>query len=332
MMDLKGILVVGEIEGGRLASITKELLGGVRELGKTLGQEVALLLVGEKAVDLAREGITFGANRVYVTENPAYSDHPYDSFTHFVSQVCSEKKPSLCLMGHTDVGREVSPRVAAKLGAGLSMDCVGIRVDSDGKSFVQTRPVYGGRAMAEEASFPGHLQIATVRRKAMAPSPSEPDDKGEIIPLEDGTDLSAFGTKLIERKRQETGGIDLESAKVVIAGGGGIGSKEGFETLETLAKLLDGAVGATRVPVDEGWVSRSLEIGQTGKIVGPGLYIAVGISGATQHITGILGSKYIVAINKNSDANIFKVSDLGVVADYRELLQPLLGALKAAPL
>jgi electron transfer flavoprotein alpha subunit len=133
---------------------------------------------------------------------------------------------------------------------------------------------------------------------------------------------------LIDRKAQEAGGIDLENAKVVVAGGGGIGSKEGFDTLEALAKALEGAVGATRVPVDEGWVPRSLEIGQTGKIVGPALYIAVGISGATQHITGILGSKYIVAINKDPDANIFKVSDLGVVADYKELLEPLIEHMK----
>jgi len=329
-MELQGILVVGEIEGGRLASVTKELLGGARELGRTLGQEVGLLLIGEKAADLAREGIAFGADKVYVAENPAYSDYPYDSVTHWVGRLCMEKKPSLCLMGHTDMGREVAPRVAARMNAGLCVDCVEIKGDSGGEHFIQTRPVYGGRAMAEEASLPGHLQIATVRRKAMAPMAGPSENRGEIIRLEEGVDVKAFGARLIDRKKQEGEGIDLENARVIIAGGGGIGGKEGFETLEALAKLLEGAVGATRVPVDEGWVSRSLEIGQTGKIVGPGLYIAVGISGATQHITGILGSKYIVAINKDPDANIFKISDLGVVADYRNLVQALIERLKEA--
>jgi electron transfer flavoprotein alpha subunit len=327
-MDLKGILVAGEIEGGRLAPITKELLGGAKELSKGLDEEVSLFLIGEKLADLAQEAISFGADKVYVAEHAAYSDYPYDSVTHLVSQLCSEKKPSLCLMGHTDLGREVAPRVAARLNAGLSMDCVEIRVDLSGKHFIQTRPVYGGRAMAEEASLPGHIQMATVRRKAMVPLISQPENRGEIIRLEERIHSKAFSTRLIDRKKQDAGGIDLENAKVVVAGGGGIGGKEAFEVLKKLAELLEGAIGATRVPVDEGWVPRSLEIGQTGKIVSPALYIAVGISGATQHITGILGSKYIVAINKDPDANIFKVSDLGVVADYRELLQALIEQLK----
>ena len=330
MTDLKGILVVGEVEKERLASITRELLGGAKQLSKILSEEVSLLLIGEKVEGLAQEGITFGADKVYIAENPAYSNYPYDSFTHWVSQLCKEKKPSLCLMGHTDIGREVAPRVAARLDAGFCMDCIEIRADSSGKSFIQTRPVYGGRAMAEEASLPGQLQIDTVRRKAMAQFIYQSESKGETIRLDDGIDLMTFKTRLIRRKMQEAGGIDLENAKVIIAGGGGIGSKERFGTLETLAQLLEGAVGATRVPVDEGWVPRSLEIGQTGKIVNPSLYIAVGISGATQHITGILGSKYIVAINKDPDANIFKVSDLGVVADYKELLEPLIGHLQTA--
>jgi electron transfer flavoprotein alpha subunit len=326
-MDLKGILVVGEIEGDRLAPITKELLGGAAALGSVLNEEVSLLLVGENAGALAREGISHGAERVYVAGNPAHSEYPYDAFTHLVGRVCQEKNLSLCLMGHTDMGREVAPRAAARSGAGLCTDCVEIRVDSKEKRFIQTRPVYGGRAMAEEASLPGRLQIATVRRKAMAPALFRAERKGEVVALDDAIDSRGPGARLIERKVQEAGGIDLENAKVVVAGGGGIGSKEGFETLSALARAMEGAVGATRVPVDEGWVSRSLEIGQTGKIVSPALYIAIGISGATQHITGILGSKYIVAINKDPDANIFKVSDLGVVADYRELVKPLIESL-----
>jgi electron transfer flavoprotein alpha subunit len=328
MTDLKGILVVGEVGEGHLAPITRELLGGARQLSKTLEEEVCLLLIGEKVMDLVQEGMGFGADKVYIAENPAYSDYLCDSLTHVASLLCRDKKISLCLMGHTDLGREVAPRVGARLGAGLCMDCVEVKIDSSAKNFVHTRPVYGGRAMAEEASLRGHLQVATVRRKAMAAFICQSEGKGEIVHLDGGIDVEAFGKKLVDRKKPETGGIDLENAKVIIAGGGGIGGKEGFEVLEALAQILEGTVGATRVPVDEGWVSRSLEIGQTGKIVNPSLYLAVGISGATQHITGILGSKYIVAINKDPDANIFRISDLGVVADYRELVPKLIEHLK----
>lgn len=326
-MDLRGILVVGEIEEGTLAPITKELLGGAEALNKVLNGEVNLLLMGEKAGALAQEGIDYGVNRIYVAQDRVYSDYPYDFCTHLVTRLCQEKKPFLCLMGHTDLGREVAPRVAARLSAGLCMDCVEIRGSSSGKDFVQTRPVYGGRAMAEEAFPPGRLQITTVRRKAMTPIPPLAERKGKVIPVDDVIDVKSLGARLIDRKAQEAEGMNLENANVVVAGGGGIGSKEGFETLEAFARVLGAAVGATRVPVDEGWVPHSLEIGQTGKIVSPGLYIAVGISGATQHITGILGSKYIVAINKDPDANIFKVSNLGVVADYRKLLETLIGHL-----
>jgi electron transfer flavoprotein alpha subunit len=328
MADLKGILVVGEAGEGHLAPITRELLGGARQLSKTLEEDVDLLLIGEEMTDLAQEGMSFGADKVYVAENPTYSDYLCDSLTQVASWLCRDKKISLCLMGHTDLGREVAPRVAARLGAGLCMDCVEIKIDSSTKNLIHTRPVYGGRAMAEEASLPGHLQVATVRRTAMAAFICPGEGKGEIVHLDAGIELEAFGKKLVDRKKPEAGGIDLENAKVIIAGGGGIGGKEGFGVLERLAQVLEGAVGATRVPVDEGWVSRSLEIGQTGKIVSPSLYLAVGISGATQHITGILGSKYIVTLNKDPDANIFKVSDLGVVADYRELLPRLIEHLK----
>lgn len=188
MLDRKGILVVGEVEEGRLTSITKELLGGGKELTKTLGEEVSLLMMGDGAVGAAREGIASGADKVYIAENPAYSACLYNSFTHVVSQFCLGRKPSLCLMGHNDLGREVAPRVAAKLDAGLCMDCIEIRVDLSEKCFVLRRPVYGGKAMAEEASLPGNIEIATVRRKAMAPFIGQSENKAEIIPLNKGID------------------------------------------------------------------------------------------------------------------------------------------------
>ncbi len=163
----------------------------------------------------------------------------------------------------------------------------------------------------------------------MIPLSYQHNGNGQVLNLSDEIGPALIRTKLIDRKVQETDGVELEKAKVIVAGGGGIGSKDGFEGIKELARVLGGAIGATRVPVDEKWVPHSVEIGQTGKIVNPDLYIAIGISGATQHVTGILGSKHIVAINKDPDANIFRVSDLGVIADYRELVPRLIETLKA---
>jgi electron transfer flavoprotein alpha subunit len=326
MSDLKGILVVGELEEGILAPITKEMLGGARYLAKGFNDEVNLLLIGEKVATLAQEGIAFGADKVYTIESPVYRDYHCDSYTHLITESCLRIKPLLCLMGHTDLGREVAPRIAARLKAGLCMDCIEIKVAPDEKNFIQTRPVYGGKAMAELISSPGNIQIDTVRRTCMVPLVPQ-NRQAPIIGLLDEIDPPIIRAKLISRAKQERE-LELENAKIIVAGGGGIGGKEGFGIVRELAQLLGGTVGATRVPVDEKWISHGMEIGQTGKIVNPDLYIAVGISGATQHITGIIGSKYIVAINKDPDANIFRVSDLGVVADYMELLPCLIENLK----
>ncbi|MDI7261886.1 MAG: electron transfer flavoprotein subunit alpha/FixB family protein [Thermodesulfobacteriota bacterium] len=328
MNNLRGILVVGETEGGKLSPLTHELLGGARELVKILGEEVSLLLIGEKIASVAQEDISFGADQIFVVENPLYPNYNPDSNTHLICEGCKKINPRLCLMGHTDQGREVAPRVASRLEAGLCMDCVEIKWDSKGQYFIQFRPVYGGKAMAEITSIPENIQIDTVRRKSMSPISPSVEHKGEIVDLTNEIDPPIVRAKLINRKKQESEGIDLEKAKVIVAGGGGVGSKEGFEMIKKLAELLGGATGATRVPVDEGWVAHSLEIGQTGKIIAPDLYIAVGISGATQHITGILGSKYIIAINKDPDANIFKISNLGVVADYKEVLPRVIESLE----
>lgn len=328
MVDLKGILVVGELEAGGLSSLTKELLGGSRGLLDAAGGEVYLLLVGKDASSMAEEAIAFGADTVYVADNVSAQAFPYDFHVTVVDQLCRQDGVSLCLMGHSDLGRDVAPRVAARLSGGLCMDCVEIRSDVDERGFVQVRPVFGGKAMAEIASRRGVIQIDTVRQKSMSDSACRSDRKGKIIDLSDRLQTGAFQTRLIERKTEEEEGINVETAQIIVAGGGGIGGKEGFEMIRELGRLLKAAVGASRVPVDEGWVPHSFEIGQTGKIVSPDVYVAIAISGATQHITGMLGSKSIVAINKDPDANIFKVADVGVVADYRELLPHVIEQLK----
>ncbi len=324
MAEDHGILVVGELEGRKLASLSKELLGGARRLADHGNEEVSLLLFGEKAAALAPGGIQLGADKVYVAAHPVFSEFNSDAYTILISELCQKVRPSLCLMGQTDLGRDVAPRVAARLDAGLCMDCVEVNADSEQWHYTQTRPVYGGKALAMVGSEDGRMQIDTVRPKSMSPWVPQGERKGETVILSEGLDASSLKVRCLKREYQEAVEVNLEEAKVIVAGGGGVGGAEGFQKIKELAKALGGAVGATRVPVDEKWAPFSMEIGQTGKIVSPDLYVAIGISGAAQHVTGVLKAKCIVAINKDPDANIFKFSDLGWVADYRVAVPALI--------
>jgi electron transfer flavoprotein alpha subunit len=330
MADHKGILVVGEIEEGKLASITKELLGGARQIADSTKEEVSLLLIGEKASYQAQEAITLGADKVYLAAHPTFAEFNGEAYTFLIGELCKQVQPALCLMGQTDWGRDLAPRLAARLGAGLCMDCVEVRFDPERKQTFQSRPVFGGKAIAVMASAAGTMQVDTVRPTSMAPLAPQAGRSGQSVPLSLSFDPSQQKAKVTKREKLPTEGMKLEEARTIVAGGGGVGGVEGFAMLKELAQGLGGAVGATRVPVDEKWVPLSQEIGQTGKIVSPELYIAVGISGATQHITGILGSKCIVAINRDPDANIFKVANYGVVADYRQVLPTLIEKIKTA--
>jgi len=330
MAENKTILVIGEIEKGKTASITRELLGGARALANQTGGDVQLLLAGEAAATLAAEGIALGADKVYAAAHAGYNEFNCDAFTALISGLCDKIKPALCLMGQTDLGRDVAPRVAARLGTALAMDCVEVTFDAESGGFSQTRPAFGGKAFSVMATAKGLSQINTVRAKSMQPAAADPGRKGETITLAEAPDTGAIKTKLLQAVKQETEGVKLEDAKVIVAGGGGLGGVAGFEMIKELANLLGGVVGATRVPVDENWVPLSMEIGQTGKIVSPELYVAIGISGAAQHITGCINSKKIVTINRDADANMFKISDLGLVADYKAVVPALIEKLKAA--
>ena len=236
-----------------------------------------------------------------------------------MERVTGEVKPKVLLLGQTSIGRDLAPRLAFRLGTGLLMDCVDLSIDPDTKLLLQTRPVYGGNARATFSceSFP---QMVTVRVKAMAPLERDDSRKGETVKIEVVIDPSAIRTRVLEKVKEEVAGIKLEDAGVVVGGGRGVGSPEGFDQLKELATVLKGAVGATRPPADNGWVPTTWQIGLTGKIITPDLYIAVAISGASQHMAGCSSSKTIVAINKDPEANIFKEARFGVVGDWKQVL------------
>ncbi len=329
MADYKGVLICGEVIEGRITSITTELLNTGRRLCDDLNQPLSVLLIGQDTSEIAKEAILLGADKVYTVDGAPFAESHPERYVVVITKACQQIAPSIILLGQTDMGRDIAPRLAARLGTTVCVDCVELAIDPETKSLHQTKPVYGGNAMAVWVSEGYQPQIVAMRPRVVAPAEPDTSRKGEVVPIAIDVDDSTIKGKLLETVKEEVKGIKLEDAKVIVSGGGGIGGSEGFEMIRELAQLLGGAVGVSRIPCDEGWMPTTLEIGQTGQMVSPDLYIAVGISGALQHMAGCSGSKYIVAINKNPDAHIFKEADFGVVGDYREVLPPLIEKCKA---
>lgn len=324
----KGVLILGEMVDGRLAPITAELLGVGRKLADELGEPLNALLMGSRASSLAQEAIAYGADNVHVAEDPFLDQYHPEAYTQVMANLCKALLPSIVLMGYTDIGSDLAPRLNGRLGGGLAMDCMSLSIDPSTRLLVATRPVFGGNAHATMVAKTARPQMATIRPKTVPPAERNDSRQGKVIPVEGKVDPSALKIKVVERIREEVEGVKLEDAEVVVAGGRGIGSAKNWEMIQELARVLGGAVGATRPACDEGWAPVSAQIGQSGKVVSPKLYIAVALSGAMSHISGHLGSKYIVAINKDKEANIFNVAHYGIVADYKEVLPALTAKLK----
>ena len=328
MDNYKGVLVCGEISDGQLAPVTIELLGVGRKLANELGEELSILLMGSKAGSLSKDAIAYGADNVYTAEDSILDAYNSDAYTQTAANLCKKILPSIMLFGHTDIGCDMSPRLNGRLGGGLSMECSALAIDPATKMLVATRPVFGGNAIATMVSKSARPQMATMRAKVAPPAERDDARQGKAIPVEDKVDPSALKVKLVEKIKEEVTGVKLEDAEVVVAGGRGMGNAADFAKLRELADIFGGAVGGTRVACDEGWAAATLQVGQSGKVVSPKIYIAVALSGAMAHITGCLGSKYIVAINKDKDANIFNVASFGIVADYKEVFPALIAKIK----
>ena len=316
MTDDAGVMVLGEPS----EPITFELLGIGRALADALGEPLACALLGADAAAMAPEAIAFGADRVDVVDDPLLKDDHPEAYVAAMHALCRAVKPSILLIGQTVVGRDLAPRLAFRLATGLATDCSELAIDPASRLLVQTRACYGGNARATLVCATARPQMATVRPKAMSPLAPDNGRTGEIVRRAAGIDASCMRTKIVERVADAAAGPRLESASVVVAGGRGVGGPEGFKALEELASILDGAVGASRAACDAGFTAASRQIGLTGRVVAPDLYVAVGISGASQHMAGCSGSKVIVAINKDPEANIFKEARYGIVGDYREII------------
>jgi electron transfer flavoprotein alpha subunit len=319
MADNKGVAVYCEVKDNDIATIATEGLGIGRKLADDLGEELIAVLLGSGIGNLAQQAVSCGADKVCVVDDPLLKDYLTDAYVNVMEKVVYQIMPRIVITGQTDNGRDLAPRLAFRLGTMVTMDCIDLAIDADSKRLLQTKPVYGGNA---QAIFTGDTdpQMVTIRTKAMTPLEPDASRKGEIVNIEAGLDASAIRTKIVDRVKEEVSGVKIEDASAVIAGGRGIGDAEGFAALEELAKLVKGAVGASRPPCDNGWIPDTVQVGLTGKIIAPELYVAVAISGSSQHMSGCSGSKTIVAINKDPEANIFRYARFGVVGDWKKVL------------
>jgi electron transfer flavoprotein alpha subunit len=325
----RGVLICAEEVDGKIPAVASELLRTGRTLSDKLGESLHLLLFGEKSGDAAREAIRLGADRVYVPDGFSFSESLAEGSVPFIEEVCRESRPLLILLDQSDWGRDTAPRLAARMDASICLDCIQVEIDPETLKARFTKPVYGGNAVAVWESVGHRPQVVTMRPRSGTPAEADAARQGEIIPVCLPGDAATLRARLLESVKEEIKGLKLEEARVIVTGGGGIGGKDGFALIQALAQVLRGAVGTTRVPSDEGWMPKSLEIGQTGHMVSPDLYIAVGVSGAPQHLAGCAGSKRIVAVNRDPEAHIFREADFGIIGDYREVLPALIDRLKS---
>jgi len=318
MADNKGILVVGEASEGKLLPITAEILGAGRKLADELKEPLNCIIIGAGLGDTGKAAVAAGADKVLLADDAQLKDYENSTYMQVMEKAVAELAPKVIIMGQTANGRDLAPRLAFKLGVSAVMDCLELAID--GGKLQCTRPVYGGNAKAIFTSD-ALPQIATLRVKAGTPLAPDAGRAGEVVAFAVALDASKIKAKVLETIKEEVAGVKIEDAASVIGGGRGMGGPEPFtKELAELAKILKGAVGASRPPCDNKWVPDSIQIGLTGKIIAPELYIAVGISGSSQHMSGCSGAKCIVAINKDPEANIFKEARFGVVGDWKVVL------------
>ena len=314
------VLVLAEAREGSLRNVSFEAIAA----GKKIGDEVVSVLIGDGVAGVANELIAYGADRVVTVEHPHLKAYTSDGFSQALMAVVEQEKPEAIVFGHTALGKDLAPKIASKLQSGLISDVTEIEGEGDDAVFI--RPIYSGKAF-EKVKVKDGVVFATIRPNNIAPLAKDDSRSGDVSALT--VDITNLRTIIKEVVRKSTDGVDLSEAKVVVAGGRGVKSEEGFEPLKELANLLGGAVGASRGACDAEYCDYSLQIGQTGKVVTPDLYIAAGISGAIQHLAGMSNSKVIVAINKDPEANIFKVADYGIVGDLFEVIPMLIEEFKA---
>jgi electron transfer flavoprotein alpha subunit/NAD-dependent dihydropyrimidine dehydrogenase PreA subunit len=315
-----GICVFAEHRGGELSSVVPEIIGAARQLKESLGKPLSAILLGHEVKSLAEELIAYGVDEVWMRDDPKIGEFAEDVQADLTAKILQEKKPEIFLGGGTIMGRSLLPRVAARLLSGLTADCTELTIDDESKLLRQTRPAFGGNIMATILCENHRPQMATVRHKVMkAADKVEGGHEGRIVSL-DHLPVSDPRIEVLEFVPEESGTVNLAEADFIVSGGRGLKDPKNFALIESLAKALGGAVGASRAAVDAGWIPYSHQVGQTGKTVNPQIYVACGISGAIQHLAGMKSSDLIIAINSDPAAPIFGVAHYGIVGDLFQVI------------
>jgi electron transfer flavoprotein alpha subunit len=324
----RGVWVFVEQAEGRPARVSIELLGKGRELAAKLDVGLTAFLIGESVGDLAKELIFYGADRVIVADDPILRNYGTELYTDIISEQAMKEKPEVLIVGASPIGRDLAPRLSFRLNAGCTADCTDLDIDEENRLFVSTRPAFGGNVMATIICPEHRPQMSTVRPGVMPLPERDEGRKGEIINADLHLNKESTRVEILESVEGWSEGLSIQEAEKIVAIGMGAGDRETFDMIKELADLLEAKVAATRLAVEAGWISHDFQIGQTGKTVRPSLYIACGISGAVQHTAGMSGSKIIIAINTDPDAEIFKIADYGIVGDVRKVVPAMIAELK----
>ncbi|GMQ62552.1 electron transfer flavoprotein subunit alpha/FixB family protein [Vallitalea maricola] len=326
--EYKGVVVFVEQREGIISKVSLELLGKGRELADNLGEKLIAVLIGYNMMDKTKELIYYGADKVIYADDKAFEVYMTEPYTKAMSTIINDRKPEIVLFGATAIGRDLAPRISARIHTGLTADCTSLEIDEENNNLLMTRPAFGGNILATIICPNYRPQMSTVRPGVMQKLEKDTSREGDVEQYNMDINESDMTYKILEVVKEEKEKINIEDANVLISGGRGIGKADNFTILKELAKELKGQVSASRAVVDAGWINKDHQVGQTGKTVRPGLYFACGISGAIQHLAGMEESDYIIAINKDSEAPIFEVADLGIVGDVHKVIPELINQLK----
>ncbi|MDY5956705.1 MAG: electron transfer flavoprotein subunit alpha/FixB family protein [Frisingicoccus sp.] len=324
----KNVYVFAEQRDGVIQKVAYELIGKAKELATDLGQEVVAVVLGDGIQAAAAELFKHGADQVIVVDAPVLGEYSTEPYAKALTAVIKAKEPEIVIYGATAIGRDLAPRISARVHTGLTADCTRLEIDPETKGLLMTRPAFGGNIMATIVCPDYRPQMATVRPGVMQALEADDSKSGTVEVFDAGVSEADMNIKIREVVKDTKKSVDITEAKILVSGGRGIGGPEGFDMLKDLAEELGGEISASRACVDAGWIDRDRQVGQTGKTVRPNLYIAAGISGAIQHAAGMEDSELIIAINKNNTAPIFEIADVGIVGDCKVIIPKLTEALK----
>lgn len=328
IQEYKGVFVFAQQVDKEITGVSFELIGKAKELAKDLDTTVTAVLIGYQVGNLADKLAQFGADKVIVVDDKECEVYRTEPYTHAMHGVIEKYKPEIVLYGATAIGRDLAPRVSARVHTGLTADCTALEIDEESKNLRMTRPAFGGNIMATIVCADFRPQMATVRPGVMQKITPDEQVKAVVEEFNPGFEVNNQYVEVLDVIKKVSDKIDIQDAKVLVSGGRGMGSPENFKLLRELADALDGEISSSRACVDAGWVEKDIQVGQTGKTVRPNLYIACGISGAIQHLAGMEESDIIVAINKDETAPIFEVADYGIIGDALKIVPTLTEKIK----